>query len=494
DIRNILDFETDYPGCKIFRLEQNYRSTKTILGAADQIIKNNRDQIKKNLWTNNPVGELITVLDTEDERDEGYQIAEKILQESIRLKLDLKDFAILYRTNAQSRSLEDALRRNGIPYVIVGGVEFYKRKEIKDVLAYLKVIVNPRDNESLLRIINYPYRGIGETTVRKIRRFAEELNQGLFDTLLKVDSLAGVNERTKKHITEFSELMRKYLELKEAISASELARALVDDLGILVDFKREGTPEALSHRENVQELLSAITEFSRDRSDATLASFLQDVSLISDVDTWDNDRNTVTLMTLHSAKGLEFPVVFITGLEEGLFPLFSSEIDHGELEEERRLFYVGVTRTMRKLYISYARSRMRYGEVTFPVRSRFIDEIPQDYVSTERAGTRRRQLADLEAGESLLGFRPRSGRILEKKIPSVELDFHQWSPEAHDGFDCEQGGKAGLRVGCTIEHEMFGRGLVLSLSGRGDTAKAVVQFEVVGRKHLMLKYANLKLV
>jgi len=494
DIRNILDFENDYPDCRIFRLEQNYRSTKTILGAADQIIKNNRDQISKNLWTNNPQGEQVTLLEVEDEKDEGDQIALAILHESSRLKLDLKDFAILYRTNAQSRSLEDALRRNGIPYTIVGGIEFYKRKEIKDILAYLKVIVNPKDDESLLRIINYPYRGIGETTVKKIRALAERDRVTIFEALSRVNSVAGINERTKGHITEFAQLIRKYLDLRDNMSASELARALVDDLGILADFKKDGTPEALSRRENVQELLSAITEFSGENIGAPLSSFLEQVSLISDIDTWESDRNVVTLMTLHSAKGLEFPVVFITGLEEGLLPLYPSEIDHAELEEERRLFYVGVTRTKQKLFISHARSRMRYGELTFPVRSRFLDEIPSELVSIVKMGARRRERTRLDLEKGVLDFGSRHGRRTKEKLPSLEADFHQANAEIHDGFERTTNGGSSLKVGCTVEHEVFGRGRVLGISGVGDSAKAVVHFETAGKKNLMLKYANLRLL
>jgi DNA helicase-2/ATP-dependent DNA helicase PcrA len=494
DIRNILDFEKDYPDCKIFRLEQNYRSTRTILAAADEIMKNNRDQIKKNLWTENPQGDQITLLETDDEKEEGYQVAQKILRESGRLKLDLKDFAVLYRTNAQSRSLEDALRRNGIPYVIVGGTEFYRRKEVKDVLAYLKVVVNPKDDESLLRVINYPYRGIGETTVRKIRASAERRKETILETISQADSLVGINERTKKQILEFSELIKKYVSLRESISASELARTLVDQLGILSDFKKDGTPEAMSRWENVQELLSALTEFSREKSDGTLSSFLEEVSLISDVDKWESERNAVTLMTLHSAKGLEFPVVFITGLEEGLLPLYPSEIEHAELEEERRLFYVGVTRTMKKLYLSCVRSRIRYGDVTFPVRSRFVDEIPHEILSVERKGARQRERVGLTSEKSFLGSEVDFRSRRRERIPAIDLDFDQGRANVHDGFEEADRTWSSLKVGCIVEHEMFGRGQVLGLSGRGDSAKAVVHFEDAGTKHLMLKYANLRVV
>jgi DNA helicase-2/ATP-dependent DNA helicase PcrA len=265
-------------------------------------------------------------------------------------------------------------------------------------------------------------------------------------------------------------------------------------LGILGDFKKDGTPEAMSRWENVQELLSAIMEFSRESTGRTLSSFLEEVSLISDIDTWEGDRNTVTLMTLHSAKGLEFPVVFITGLEEGLFPLYPSDIDHAELEEERRLFYVGVTRTMQKLFLSYVRSRMRYGDVTFPVRSRFVDEIPRELLSIVKTGKRRRERTQMKLQDGVLEFGDSLAPRTKERLPSLEVDFHQGNSEAHDGFEGTTGGGLSLQVGCTVEHEMFGKGRVLGISGKGDSAKAVVHFETAGTKHLMLKYANLRLV
>ncbi|MEK7671775.1 MAG: 3'-5' exonuclease, partial [Bacteroidota bacterium] len=383
DIRNILEFEKDYPEAKVFRLEQNYRSTKTILAAADSVIKNNVDQIQKTLWTDNAEGEHITLTICDDDREEGFKIVQKIEEESHKRKLDLKDFAVLYRTNAQSRSIEDALRRNGIPYIIVGGVAFYKRKEIKDVLAYLRVVANPKDTESILRIINYPTRGIGETTSEKIQKFAREQNVSLFDALASEKLSEAIPERMLKAVRRFAMLLRKYIKLKDEVSVSELARMLVDEIGILQDYKEENTMESLTRRENVMELLSALSEFNDLRPDAGLDGFLQEVSLVSDVDQAEFGRNAVTIMTLHAAKGLEFPVVFITGLEEGLFPLSNSMLDRKELEEERRLFYVGITRAMKKLYLLYALTRYRFGEFTYSVKSRFLDEIDESLVVTE---------------------------------------------------------------------------------------------------------------
>ena len=324
DIRNILDFEKDYPDSQIFRLEQNYRSTKTILAAADSVIKQNSGQIPKNLWTDNPDGDRVLLTTCESDLAEGYTLVAQIEEEVRKHKRDLKDFALLYRTNAQSRAIEDGLRRNGIPYVIVGGVAFYKRKEIKDVLAYLRVIANPRDDESLLRIINFPARSIGDVTVRKIRRFAAKEKLSIYDALAAGGLSDILAEKTAKTVRQFGELLKKYIDLKPKVSVSELARALVDEIGVLRDLKAENTLESLGRRENVLELVSALTEFNDRRPGATLEDFLEEVSLVSDIDTADLGHNAVTLMTVHSAKGLEFPVVFVTGLEESLFPIASA--------------------------------------------------------------------------------------------------------------------------------------------------------------------------
>jgi DNA helicase II / ATP-dependent DNA helicase PcrA len=491
DIRNILDFEKDYPDCRVFRLEQNYRSTKTILAAAGTLIRNNVDQIAKQLWTGNEEGELVSLEVCEDDREEGRRIVARIEEETRRKKLSLKDFAVLYRTNAQSRSLEDALRRSGLPYIIVGGVAFYKRKEIKDVLAYLRLIVNPKDEESLVRVINVPARAIGETTVRRLRTLAEKHRLSLYE-VIGSDHLTGtLPVRTAATVRSFHGLVEKYRALRSQVSVGELARALVDDIGILHEYKDENTPESLARRENVMELVSALSEFSDQRSEATLEDFLEEVSLISDVDTADFGRNAVTLMTLHSAKGLEFPVVFITGLEEGLFPLAAALESRAELEEERRLMYVGVTRAMKKLYLCTAQRRYRAGTLSFSTRSRFLDEIDQGLIEIQGMHeTRPRGPARQphEAGE----WHPGSAYRRKPHTPAQAED--QFSQDTLHSYEDESQDPSRLRVGVKVEHESFGRGRVVAINGRGEQARAIVEFESVGRKQLMLKFAHLRLV
>ncbi|MCS7229385.1 MAG: 3'-5' exonuclease [Candidatus Kryptonium sp.] len=459
EIRNILDFKSDFPDCKIFKLEQNYRSTKKILRAADSVIKNNTEQILKNLWTENSEGEPIVVLECKDDRDEAEKVVYFIKEEIRKNKYNLRDFVILYRTNAQSRSFEDELRRQGFPYTIVGSVAFYKRKEVKDLLAYLKVIVNPRDDESLLRIINFPNRGIGEVTIERIKSFASAKGISLFEAMCRAYAIPGLTDRARKSIHNFCDLIGKYIDLKNKISASELVRALVDDIGLIRYYKQEGTPESQQRIENIEELLSAITEFSiQNPDDGAIERFLEEVSLIADIDTWENKRDAITLMTLHSAKGLEFPVVFITGLEEGLFPIASSFYNTKELEEERRLFYVGITRAMKKLYFSYAKRRMRAGNIFESKRSRFLDEVPEDLVVYHHSKSERKE------------------RYYESKANNLKTSIPNLVP------------------GLLVEHEIFGIGVVREVSGYADNTRVVVDFHNFGRKLLLLKYANLKIV
>ncbi len=487
DIRNILEFERDYPDCKIFRLEQNYRSTKTILAAAGSIIKHNQDQIKKNLWTDNHTGDPVVLTVCEDELDEGYKVVARIGEESRKRKLDLKDFAVLYRTNAQSRALEDAMRRSSIPYIIVGGVAFYRRKEIKDVLAYLKLVANPQDEESLLRVVNVPSRGIGDTSLARLRSAATEAKVSLFDLVASGELPASIAGRTATAIRTFGGLIKKYVRLKTEMSVSELARALVDEIGILQVLKEEGTLEALERRSNVQELLSALTEFNTEHPGAGLDDFLQEVALVADVDTAEFGRNAVTLMTLHAAKGLEFPVVFIAGMEEGLFPLSNSMSDRKELEEERRLFYVGITRAMQQLFLSHAQTRLLYGERTYSVRSRFLDEIDETLITHEGALARRSATPYRRNGSGVPPSFVRTPRP-PKPAGRTEPFFADPSPRYED--ESQEQFNAG--VGARVVHESFGRGKIVAIDGRGENAKAVVEFETVGRKQLMLKFAHLQ--
>ncbi len=491
DIRNILDFERDYPEAKIFRLEQNYRSTKNILSAADFVIKNNRNQIQKTLWTENLKGDTITIIEADDDKDEGLKIADKIQTHISKQKYNLKDFAILYRTNAQSRSLEDALRRSGIPYIIVGGVAFYQRKEIKDVLAYLRVIVNPLDEESLLRIINYPARGIGDTTVDKLIEYAGKSHLSFFDTLLNVRSIETFSERTKNSVSQFSSFITKYIEMKSQMSISELSRAIVDELGILRMYKDEGTPEAIGRWENIQELLSAISEFAAKTENATLEQFLEEVALVSAVDSMTDENNSVTLMTLHSAKGLEYPVVFIAGVEEGLFPLYQVSPDSHELEEERRLCYVGITRAMKKLYLSYARIRFRFGDMTYPVVSRFINEIPDSLV--EKESSRGRTLESTYTSMQNARNKYQSSISRSRTVPTKKKEAG-FVPDAQVDYENESQENVALKAGLYVEHEVFGKGKVMQISGKGDASKAVVYFQSVGPKHLMVKFAKLRVL
>ncbi|MGD0337637.1 MAG: UvrD-helicase domain-containing protein [Bacteroidota bacterium] len=483
DIRNILDFEKDYPDCRMFRLEQNYRSTKTILAAAGGVIKNNKRQIRKTLWTENPEGEPITLLECEDEKEEGIRIVHNLQHDGQKYKISFNQIAVLYRTNAQSRSIEDAMRRAGIPYVIVGGVEFYRRKEIKDVLAYLRVIANPKDEESLLRIINTPTRGISQQTVARFREAAIAHRCDLFTILSRVENISDLSDRARTAVQRFSQMISKYIGMKTQMSASELARSVVDDIGILQELKREGTPEAIVRWENIQELLSAITEYCAEKPSATLENFLEEVSLIADVDRWDDQRNTVTLMTLHAAKGLEFPVVFVAGLEEGLFPISVASMDQSEIEEERRLFYVGITRAMKKLYLSYAHTRYRFGSMSFQARSRFVDEVDEGLVEKEIRHTRPPKSEQKPAAILLRKPQHRRSHTADQTYNDVHPDYENESQESVD-----------LHVGVRVVHDAFGEGRIVSLSGKGENARASVAFDSVGLKQLLIKYANLRIV
>lgn len=469
DLRNILDFEHDYPKCGKFRLEQNYRSTKNILAAAHSVVKNNRQRHSKELWTERRQGDQVMVYAASDERDEARYIVNCINNEFRIANRNFYDFAILYRTNAQSRALEDALRVEGIPYVIVGGVRFYERKEVKDVLAYLRVLSNPADAVNLKRIINYPVRGIGDATVAKLEAFARNEKITLFDALSRAKEVSGIASRTADKVISLHKLLGKYISLQKEFSPAELATMLVEELGIFRFFKEEGTLEAASRADNVRELLLAIAEFNNANGrTTTLADYLQQVTLVSDIDTWNDKSNMVTLMTLHSAKGLEFSVVFITGMEEGLFPLSRSLDDPSALEEERRLFYVGATRAKEKLYLIWAKNRRRFGDLPGGAKSRFLKEIDQRYVQTNESRTQ--QLFKKKREQSIYAQDP---------MPNYE-------DESQEQIE--------FKVGMRIYHNKFGKGTILKINSQTGNVKLAILFDEEGEKRLVLPYAKLEIL
>ncbi|HFE53238.1 MAG TPA: hypothetical protein ENK07_07330 [Bacteroidetes bacterium] len=470
DVANILNFQEDFKDCAIYRLEQNYRSTKTILGAAHSVVRNNVNRWEKRLWTERGEGEKVGVVATDSDQEEAYRVVALIEQEVYQNKRSFKDFAVLYRTNAQSRILEQALRNAGIAYTIVGGVRFFERKEVKDVIAYLRVVCNPAESFSLKRIINFPMRGIGATTIAKLEQFARERQIPLFAALERVDEIPNIASRTKNAIKEFVKLINKYRSLCSELSPAELATALVEEIGLRRMLKEEGTDEARDRLNNIDELLYAIASHSANAEDPSLEGFLQHVSLLTDVDSWDDRANVVTLMTLHSAKGLEFPVVFITGLEEGLFPLANSAMDQRDLEEERRLFYVGATRAKEKLYLTWAASRRRWGlEERVSRPSRFLMEIGSEYVELLGERDRPRQPRWEKRTQ-----RPRSQR---SPMPAWEDESQETNP---------------IYAGRRVHHPKFGHGTVIAIDGADERARVVVLFDAVGEKTLVLRYANLR--
>ncbi|HYM19726.1 MAG TPA: UvrD-helicase domain-containing protein [Candidatus Kapabacteria bacterium] len=504
DIKNILDFQNDYPDVQTFRLEQNYRSTGNILATADTLIKQNTKQIPKTLFTENPKGDAVKIVECSDEREEGAFIVRQLEDEIRKERYGLNNFAVLYRTNAQSRALEDAMRRQGIPYIIIGGVAFYKRKEIKDALAYIRLLVNPADSESVLRVINFPARGIGESTMKRVAEFARERGTYLLDVLAMPEMIPGVLPRLVTKLKAFHDLIEKYRKVRDELSPSELLRSLIDETGMLTELKLENTLESLARYENLREFLSAITDHFATKAEATIESFLEEISLVSDIDNIDGAKNAVTLMTLHAAKGLEYPVVFVTGLEEGLFPNPNTSFDDFSIEEERRLLYVGITRAMKKCFLTYAKSRLKYGDYSSAMPSRFLEEIKEtdsiemmtSYgtpISTLRSGRSSSEIDFVSTSRVFNGSATIGNRTFgTKKFSSSHSSYSQ--DEAPDDYSQTENTSNNLRKGARVIHEIFGEGRILELSGKGDNAKAVVDFDGRGRKNLMLKFAKLKVL
>ncbi|MEO8209976.1 MAG: UvrD-helicase domain-containing protein [bacterium] len=484
EIQNIFDFQDDFKDCKIFKLEQNYRSSQKILNLADNVIKRNKKQMEKNLWTENPDGENIHLVETMTDRDEATRICKYVFDEMQKKKLNFKDFVILYRTNAQSRTLEDGLRQNNIPYLIVGGIRFYQRKEIKDILAYLKIIVNPKDNESLLRCLNQR-AGIGKTTIDKLIFIAENMQVQVFDVLKNINEYGEFSSRVKNLLIELLNYIFKYQYLKEEMSLSELARGAVDEMGILRTLRLENTLESEERVNNIQELLSAVAEFSDSTDEPTLETFLQQVSLVADIDDLDNQKNAVTMMTIHSSKGLEFPVVFITGLEEGLFPVSNSTMYEDELEEERRLFYVAITRAKTKLYLSYANQRYKFGMQSYQMKSRFLKEISDEFINEHFI------FEGLKLFNSRKSNPPRSYEKQSLFGPSIKYEYYPKEKTNEKDNESLTDKFPDIQKGVNVFHNTFGKGTVLSITGKGLDKKAEIYFNEIGLKKIILKYAKM---
>lgn len=499
DIRNILEFQKDYPGVETIRLEQNYRSTKTILDAANGVIKNNRKQLKKTIWTENNDGELITVMPSETEREEADSIVNTIQSEMRRNNYEYKDFAVLYRTNAQSQPLEEAFRRHGLPYTIIGGMSFYKRKEVKDTMAYLRLLINTRDAESIERVLNVPPRGIGDTSFHKIEEYAELHGISLYEALTESHSVPTLQTRTKKSIQGFISTIEKYREILAELPLIDALQTYIEATGIIRMYTDEGTEEAQDRARNIEQILATVAEYAEEEEEPTLEGFLQQFSLMTDADDTDLSKDSIALMTLHAAKGLEFPVVYIAGMEQGLFPLGKAMNDPEEEEEERRLLYVGITRAEKKLYISYASRRYKFGQLEYSLPSRFLSEIPENLLE-QHGGTPRSfkkvsfsTATDLSksinpAPKFIATSRGTSAHQPQKPMPVFD-DIPR--EEYHSQIPHEQ--KA-LKVGAKVKHPTFGYGTVRGLAGSGKDRQATVSFASVGVKKLLLEYAKLQVV
>jgi DNA helicase-2/ATP-dependent DNA helicase PcrA len=527
NIQNILNFEKDYPDLHTFKLEQNYRSSKVIVNAANSIISNNKEQLDKTVWTHNEEGAKIKVMRALTDNEEGALVANSIFTTKMNQQRRDKEFAILYRTNAQSRAMEEALRKLNIPYRIYGGLSFYKRKEIKDLLAYFRLAINPNDEEALKRVINYPMRGIGQTTVEKVIIAANQEGKRIWEILenpLLLHNIIGGGTASK--IDSFVTMIRSYnLELKTK-SAYELAERIAMTSGILRDLSEDKTPEGVSRTENIQELMNGIREFSETEAPdengeaitrlRTLDEFTQDIALLTDADEKDKDNlDTVSLMTIHSAKGLEFPFVYVVGLEENLFPSQLSLNSRSDLEEERRLFYVALTRAEKQAFLTYSTSRYRWGNLTSCEPSRFLEEIDSQYLEFEGFDRKApkpandHQYNDLDwenfrrpsssSNGNGNGYNQYKAKPPAPKpaytppvVPKNLVNVKKASSAAFTADDAEAIMK--LQSGMQVEHEKFGIGKVLSVEGMLPNKKATVFFEGVGQKQLLLKFAKLKIV
>lgn len=492
NIANILNFQKDYPEVRLYKLERNYRSTQNIVNAANEVIANNKDQIKKVVWTHNDSGEKIPVFRSATDSEEGRRVAEDIFETKMNHQAANSDFALLYRTNAQSRSLEEALRKLNIPYRIYGGLSFYQRKEIKDLLAYFRLTINHNDEEALFRIINFPARGIGKTSQQKISIQAQQFDVTAWEVVChpgqyKLDVGAAVGTR----LHQFKTMIESFASQLSKKNAFDLAKHIASTAGMIKALNEDKSPEGISRFENLEELLNAINEFTNKEEEGeeeqprTLEVFMQDVALLTDQDNEDkNNTDKVSLMTVHAAKGLEFPYVYIVGLEENLFPSMQSLNTREDLEEERRLFYVALTRAEKRATLSYAESRYKWGNLLMSEGSRFIEEIKPDFLdnlqSRSPSGSSTTTTLRRQAGQQKSSYK----KLNSEGTPSSKKSTSQAMPINVDE----------IQPGIEVNHQRFGKGKVLQVEGDGPNKKATIFFKQAGQKHLLLKFARLKVI
>ena len=503
DISNILNFERDFPGTRIIKLEQNYRCTGNILEIANAVIKNNETKYEKKLWTSNEKGKLPTVYSGNDEYDEARYITDKITSLKSTEYYKNSDFAILYRMNSQSRSIEDILRREDIPYKIVGGLKFYERKEIKDIIAYLRLIQNPNDNLSLTRIINEPKRGVGKTSLDNVENIAADNGISMYEVIKNAEQY-GLN-RVFINTREFVSIIDEMISKKDSILISELVKEVLNKTGYTKALELEGTTEAETRIENLEEFLTVAMEFEEESADNSLSEFLEGITLSSDLDGVEESEDSVTLMTLHSAKGLEFPVVFLVGMEEGIFPGYKSIGEEKELEEERRLCYVGITRAKENLYLTCAKQRTLFGSTSCNAPSRFLKEIPKELLDGYQDAFEERKSNYSDRGYNWEYSNTNS--LFTSKIKSyTNTEYAQkmntgFAFRSADSFLNSINKKQEISVdlgkyktGVTVYHKKFGEGIITDVEQEEDDLKVDIEFSKVGHKRLMAKFANLEVV
>lgn len=510
NISNILNFQRDYDDVGMYRLEQNYRSTKNIVNAANSIIAKNKNQLEKVVWTANDDGNQIIIHRSVTDAEEGRYVAGSIWDNKMQNQLSNGEFAVLYRTNSQSRSIEDALRKRDIPYRIYGGLSFYQRKEIKDVLSYLRLVINPKDEEALKRIINFPGRGIGQTTVDKLVVAANHYDRSIFEVMENISKIdLKINSGTRRKLEDFVTMIKSFQIMNEGADAFTLAEHVAKKTGILLEFKKDGTPEGIGRMENVEELLNGIKDFVEgqkelDEATGNISEFLEDVALATDLDKDTGDDDRVALMTIHLAKGLEFPYVYIVGMEEDLFPSAMSMNTRSELEEERRLFYVALTRAEKQAYLTYTQNRYRWGKLIDAEPSRFLEEIDEKYVENLTpvdGGYRYKSLIDADIfgdvdKNRLRQIKPKQGTPPSIGQPNLNQlkKLRKIKPQLAQPVGNTNTIDPNLAEGSLVNHTRFGRGKVLKIEGAGNDRKAEIKFDQGDIKKLLLRFAKLEVV